>query len=179
MPRIEVREGTLHDVPHLVAMDHQVETRRVWQLDWANDGRLGAVFRPMSLPRPVQLAYPYRPEVLQEEWDQRPGVLVALHQGVPVGYAAFAPSPDPEIAWLRDVVVDLPWRGQGIAKALLVMSLRWAALHACRQVVWPVSFRNDPAVCLARRMGFAFAGFRYAHFPNGDTALFFQRSSEA
>ncbi len=176
MPRIQVREATASDIPHLVDMDHEVETHHIWQLDWAGEPRLGGMFRPVALPRPVRLAYPYPPPALHTSWLQRPGILVAQHEDTLVGYAAFIQGPDTRSAWLRDLVVDLPWRGQGIAKALLWMCLQWAALRDYERLTLIVPFRNDPAIRLAQRLGFSFAGFHYAHFPNGDTALFFQRA---
>lgn len=176
MPRIEIREAFADDIPYLVQLDHTIETQQVWQMEWSPTPTLGATFRPASLPRPAQLAYPHNPQQLTETWQQRPGVLVALHRDLPVGYAAFAVTSLPHTAWLSDLVVDLPWRRQGIGQALLVMSLRWAALQAYRRLIFAVPFRNDPGIQLALKLGFAFIGFQYGYYPNGDTALFFQRS---
>lgn len=172
---LEIRLALAADIPYLVRLDHGVETTHVWRMEWSNGESVGAWFRPAPLPRPVRLPYPFAPEDLLEGWRRLPALWVALRAGQPVGYAALRWSPAPGIAWLSDVVVDTPYRRQGVGRALLLQALDWAARQGYRRLVWGVSFRNHPAISLAFRVHWRFVGFQHGYFPNGDTALFLGR----
>ncbi len=175
MKPLEIRPALAADIPYLVRLDHGVESTHVWRMEGGNGEALGAWFRPTPLPRPVWLSYPYPPERLLEGWRRRPAFWVALQHGRPVGYAALGWSPAPDVAWLADVVVDTPYRRQGVGQALLHTALNWAAAQGYRRLVWGVSFRNHPAIALAFRSHLHFVGFQQGYFPTGDTALFLGR----
>lgn len=175
MRPLEIRPALAADIPYLVRLDHTVESTHVWRLEWSHGETLGARFRPAPLPRPVILPYPYAPETFLEDWRRLPALWVALQDGRPVGYAALRWSPAPDVAWLSDLVVDSPYRRQGIGRALLRHVLHWAVQQGYRRLVWAASFRNHPAVSLAFRVHLRFVGFQQAFFPNGDTALFLGR----
>ncbi len=172
---VEIRRVVAADIPYLVRLSHTVESTHVWRPVWPNGEGGEVIFRPARLPRPIRLEYPYPPERLTDEWRHRPAVWVALRDGVPVGYAALTWAPTPDAVWVSDLVVDEPWRRQGIGRALLHMATRWAAQRGFRRLVLPSSFRNHPAITLAYRARLRFVGFQYGYFPNGDTAIFLGR----
>lgn len=175
MKSLEIRLALAADVPYLLRLDHTVESTHVWRPEWSNGETLGAWFRPTPLPRPVILPYPYDPETVLEDWRRLPALWVALQDGRPVGYVTLRWSPAPDVAWLSDLVVDFPYRRQGIGQALILHVLRWAAQRGYRRMVWAASFRNHPAISLALRAHLRFVGFQQAFFPNGDTALLLGR----
>ncbi len=173
MPKIELRTALASDIPYLVAFDHVAVSHTVWRMTWAEEGAFGATFVPVPLPRPLKLPYPRDPQRLMDDWQRRGLLLVALHDGRPLGYLAAAVGGPIEGLWITDLVVDTPWRRQGIASALVLTASEWARERGERRMVLETSFRNSPAVGLARRLGFVFSGFQYGYYPNGDAALFF------
>ncbi len=172
---LEIRVAMATDIPYLVRLDHSVVSTHVWRPANSGSEAGGGPFKPVALPRPVRLGYPYPPQGLNEGWRRRPGLWIALAAGVPVGYAGLAWAPTPDVAWLTDLVVDAPWRRRGIGRALLRHVLDWAAQQAFRRVVSPISFRNHPAISLALGSRWRYWGFLDGYYPNGDMALFFGR----
>ncbi len=173
MPRVEIRVALSPDIPALVGLDHTSETQRVWRLNWEESDGLGASFRPVPLPRPLKLVYPRPVKRLLDDWQRRGVVLAAIHDGAAIGYLIGETRWVLDTLWVTDLVVDKPWRRQGVATALLLTAEEWAVGEGLQQIVLEMSFRNDPAVTLAQHLGFNFSGFLYGYYPQGDTALFF------
>jgi len=67
----------------------------------------------------------------------------------------------------------LAWRRRGVASALVLTAGDWGAAQQQRRMVLESSFRNGPMIALADHLGFAFSGFHYGYYDDGDTALFF------
>jgi len=176
MPLFQIRTALATDVPYLVALEHHCITETVWKMAWAENGVLGASFRPMALPRPLKLQYPRTKEMLMDDWQRRQPLLVAVHDGVPIGYLAGDVHRVSDTLWITDLVVAEAWRREGIATALMLTAADWGAANQQQQMVLETSFRNGPAIALAQHLGFVFSGFHYGYYTNGDTALFFSRS---
>ncbi len=176
MPLFQIRTALATDVPYLVALEHYSVTETVWKMAWAENGAFGATFSPMPLPRPLKLAYPRAHEGLMDDWRRRRPLLVAVHDGLPIGYLAGETRRVPGTLWITDLVVAEAWRRKGIASALVLTAGDWGVADQQQQMVLEASFRNGPAIALAQHLGFAFSGFQYGYYPNGDTALFFSLS---
>ena len=172
MRNLEIRPLVAADLPYLLRMDHVVESTHVWHPVRGNSEAPGVNFRPYPLPRPVRVTCLDAQARLEKEWRHRPAVWLALRDGIPLGYAALTWAPAADQIWLAHVVVDTPWRRQGVGRALLRHALRWARQHGYRRLVFTASFRNHPAISLALSIHLHFLGFQYGYYPNGDTALF-------
>ncbi len=176
MPQIEIRPVLSADLHHLVAMDHSVEIQYVWQMErLLEEGQVTIGFREVRLPRVARLQYPRSPTLLLQEWSERSGGLIALLGGKPVGYLTLSDSRAPATAWVLDLVVDAPFRRQGIASALLLAAESWALPRGLRKIVLEMSSKNTPAIHLALKAGYEFSGFHDRYYANQDIALFFSR----
>jgi GNAT superfamily N-acetyltransferase len=179
MPEIEVRPAAETDIPHLVALDHSYASDHVWRMELTQEGRsLGALFREERLPRAVRVEYPRPVQALSQDWQGRSGLLVALLAGEPVGYASLALQRLANSALVTDLVVIPRLRRQGIGTALILAALDWTARQRTtgqrlNRLILEMQPKNHPAVCFAQVLGFEFAGYVEAYYPNQDLALLF------
>lgn len=176
MPEVRIRPAIATDLPRLRQIDHSCDSEYLWQMEFRKEeGLVETVFRQVHLPRPVTVPYPRPLSMLAEEWEHRGGFLVAEVNGECVGYLRFNEKTAPQTAWVMDVVVTPPLRRQGIATALLLAAQTWAEERGNRQMVWEISSKCYPAICLARKLGFEFCGYNDHHYGNLDIALFFRK----
>ena len=71
----------------------------------AKPGQVTASFREVRLPRSIEVKYPRNPSSLADEWMRRDVVLVALHEGIPIGYICAIVEHASAVAWVTDLVV--------------------------------------------------------------------------
>jgi ribosomal protein S18 acetylase RimI-like enzyme len=180
MPKIEIRPAIESDLPYLTALDHNYSSDYVWQMEiHRSESGLGETsqiqvgFREIHLPRSVRVEYPRTPQKLADDWRQRDGLLVALHESEPIGYASLMLDVAPLTAWITDLVVKRRLRRQGIGSALLLSAQAWGLQHECRNLVLEMQSKNFPAIQLAEKLGFDFCGYNDRYFANHDIALFF------
>jgi ribosomal protein S18 acetylase RimI-like enzyme len=176
MPEIEVRPAAEPDIAQLVNLDHSYTSDHVWQMELQPEGRsLGALFRAERLPRAVRVEYPRPVQALSQDWQDRPGLLVAMLAGAPVGYASLALDRMAHSAWMTDLVVDPRLRRQGIGSALVLAALEWAAEQRRNRLILEMQPKNYPAVSFVQVLGFDFAGYLESYYPNQDLALLFAK----
>jgi len=176
MPEIEIRPATLEDIPFLIELEHGYTSEYVWQMDNQSlAGGFQVSFQSVRYPRSVKVDYPRPFIILQDNWHERAGLLVATLASEPIGYASLTLDQQNAAAWVTDLIVRRRLHRKGIGTALLLTSLDWAAEHDCREVVVAVQPKNHPAINLLRKLGFGFSGYKEHHFPNGDIGLFFSK----
>ncbi len=176
MPQIEIRPAVSADIVELVSIDHSCRSNYVWQMDRSiDDGQIIISFREIRLPRPTQVAYPRQVELLENEWQQAPGLLVALHNGSQIGYVRIIEVLDVQSAIIRDLVVENSIRRQGVGSALILAAQNWAIQRANRRLSMEIPPKSYPAIKLAFKLGFEFSGYNDAYYPNKDIALFFSK----
>jgi len=178
MPEIEIRPAIAEDIPSLVQFDHDSVSDYVWQMDirHSEEGEIFVNFRQVRLPRSVKVDYPRPVHALAEDWMDRSGLLVAVHQGKAVGYVSLSTNLAPFTASVTDLVVVRRLRRQGIASALLLAAQEWARQRGCTRLMLEMQLKNFPAICLAKKLGFDFSGYNDRYYPNQDIALFFAKS---
>lgn len=174
MPKIEIRPALAEDIPQLAAIEHNYKSNYVWQMDMTQeDGQIRVTFRDIRLPRPVTVDYPRDPHLLAEDWATRSGLLVAVLDGIPVGYVSMEEAISPKTAWITDLAVAEEVRRKGIASALVLAALEWGRQRKNRRVILEMQSKNYAGIRLAALLGFEFCGYNDHYYANQDIALFF------
>jgi len=184
MPEIEVRPVIASDIPLLMALDPHYTSDRVWQMELRSrdeenqgDEQVRTVnFRQVRLPRAVRVEYARPPRALANDWTSRSGILVAVLDGLPIGYTSMMLNIMPQTTWVTDLIVERPLRRQGIGSALLLAASEWAANMASQNLVLEMQPKNHPAIQLALKLGFELCGYNDRYYPNHEIGIFFGKS---
>jgi GNAT superfamily N-acetyltransferase len=173
----EIRPGNVNDITRLMALDHSCMSDYVWQLELRRDpGQATASFREVRLPRSIEVKYPRNPASLREEWMRRDVVLVALDDGMPIGYLCVIAEETSAVAWVTDLVVAPEQRRKGAASALLAAAQEWALERSVRRLILEMQSKNQAYIRLAQKFGYEFCGYNDQYYPTQDVALFFGRA---
>ncbi len=176
MPAIEIRPTIASDLPRLMGIDHAITSEYVWQLELHREsGMISVMFREVRLPRAVTVNYPHNPFALADEWTRKAAVFTVLARNDPVGYLCLEEHPA-SMAWITDLVVAPAWRRRGLASALLEVARGWAREHAQRQLFLEMQSKNQAAIHLAQKHGYAFCGYNDHYYVTQDVALFFSKA---
>lgn len=172
--RVHVRPAVSSDIAQLTEMDHGFSTDHVWQMGFQGGVEGASIqFQQVRLPRPMRVRYPREPEILLDEWTSKLVVLISEMGDAPTGYIVLEAGPAPGSAWVTDLVVELRHRRQGHGAGLLRAAQRWSSERGYRSLFLEMQSKNYPAINLARKLGFGFAGYSDHYFPDQDIALFF------
>ena len=174
MAEIEIRPAVSTDIAVLEGLDHTCETTHVWQIN--NQTTKDHIFydlREVRLPRVLRLNYPRRADSLKDSWTQHSLFLVARCDGNLVGYLILDEKPDLKSALIRDIVVDLPSRRQGIATALILAAKDWLRKLGVTRLVLEVPAKNHPTIELLRKLRFSFSGLADNYYANNEIAFFY------
>ena len=176
MSSFEIRPASAGDILRLMALDHSCSSDYVWQLELRREaGQVSASFREVRLPRSIEVKYPRNPSSLADEWAHRDVVMVALEEGVPIGYMCTVVEQASAIAWVTDVVVAPARRRKGAASALLTATQAWALARGVRRLILEMQSKNQAYIRLAQKFGYEFCGYNDQYYPTQDVALFFGR----
>jgi GNAT superfamily N-acetyltransferase len=173
---------TLHapmpsDYDLCLAFDHSASTDWVWQMALDDrEGAVGVAFRRARLPREVTILYPRAGDGLLQSWAQGAFFLVAQRGDRVLGYVNAREESPQETAWVADLVVDRPYRGEGIGAALLRAARQWALERNLRHLIVEVQTKNDPAIGFLLARGLVFCGYNDLYYPSQDIAVFFGQS---
>ena len=174
MPEIIIRPAASSDILELVDFDHSYSTEHVWQMGSDDDSSgVRVMFREVRLPRPMRVNYPRDPQRLANEWSHYPAFLVAELDGARVGYLALFMGPAPGSGWVTDFAVEKLHRRQGIGSRLLAAASGWCNENGMTRLFMEMQSKNVPAIRLAKKMGFIFAGFSDRYYLDQDIAIFF------
>jgi ribosomal protein S18 acetylase RimI-like enzyme len=169
-----IRKATSSDIPYLMALDHGYSTDHVWQMSVETEpNQVGVTFREIRLPRPMRVIYPRDPERLADEWNLRAALLMAEEEEGILGYVSLVQGPALDSGWITDLVVNLRYRRRGVASRLIRAARDWCHENNMKRMFIEMQSKNYPAICLARKFGFVFAGYSDHYYPEQDIALFF------
>lgn len=171
---MRVRPAEPRDLEGCIALNHSYTTDHVWQMDARGENDLlTATFRLVRLPRETRVHYPLQGEHMLASWRRRDGFLVAEEDEHICGYATLTTHAEHGIAWMGDLVVDLPLRRRGIGTALLQAAAKWGYDHNLVRLVAEVQTKNHPATQFYQSRGLTFCGYNDHYWPSQDIALFF------
>jgi ribosomal protein S18 acetylase RimI-like enzyme len=174
MAEVEIRPAVSTDITILEGFDHTCETTHVWQFNHqVSRDRVVYDLREVRLPRVLRLEYPRRASSLKDTWTQHSLFLVARSEGELVGYLILDQEPDLDSAVIRDIVVDLPYRRQGIATALILAAKEWLIKIGVTRLVFEVPAKNHPMIELMRKLHINFMGLTDNYYANHDCAFFY------
>jgi ribosomal protein S18 acetylase RimI-like enzyme len=177
MTEVQIRPAVATDMTVLMAIDHACQTDYVWQMDVHHEeGQLGAIFREIRLPHPVSVPYPRVISALADSWNRRAGMLVAMIGGQVIGYIRMNDLILPHTAWLTDIIVSPRFRRQGVGTALILAAQSWAVDRKNKRALMEMTTKNNPAICMARKLGYEFCGYNDHYYETQDIALYFGRS---
>jgi GNAT superfamily N-acetyltransferase len=173
----EIRPASASDISRLVALDHSCLSNYVWQLELRREaGQSIANFREVRLPRSIKVSYPRNPLSLADEWMRRDVVLVAVHDGTPIGYICAIAEHASAVAWVTDLVVSPQQRRKGAASALVTAVQAWALERGARRLILEMQSKNQAYIRLAQKFGYEFCGYNDQYYLTQDVALFFGRT---
>jgi GNAT superfamily N-acetyltransferase len=173
----EIRPAMASDLPRMMSMDHSSLSDYVWQLELRREvSQVVASLREVRLPRSIEVRYPRNPSSLADEWTRRDLVLVALHDGSPVGYLCAVEERASAVAWVIDLVVAPYERRKGAASALLTAAQAWASERSVHRLILEMQSKNHGCIRLAQKFGYDFCGYNDQYYPTQDIALFFGRA---
>ena|SRR5919109_1161088 len=173
----EIRPAVASDLPRMMSIDHSSLSDYVWQLELRREAsQVVASLREVRLPRSIEVRYPRNPSSLVDEWTRRDLVLVALHDGIPVGYLCAVEERASAVAWVIDMVVAPSQRRKGAASALLTATQTWASERSVHRLILEMQSKNHGCIRLAQKFGYDFCGYNDQYYPTQDVALFFGRT---
>ncbi len=169
----------LADVNYCYKMVNSYTTEYVWQMrSQENERAINVHFDTVRLPRPMRVEYPRSPNELIDHWQQDGCFLIVRNfKDETLGYLDALPHSSQNLLWVANLVIDQPYRQQGVATKLLKSAFRWATEHHLGQLMLEIQTKNFPAISFARKHGFHFCGYNERYYPNGDIALFFSRTT--
>lgn len=169
---IRVRSATIADIDPCERLDTSFSTQYVWRIEEViRPEEILVTFRRTRLPRAMDLQDPRLREDLFQVWQQSRCFLVAEGEGTVVGYLSMVVDRRTWQGRIEHLAVHRPFRRQGVATLLLDGAEKWARGSALKGITIVVQNRNDPAINLLPRRGFAFRGYIDGYFENGDLGL--------
>jgi len=124
----------------------------LWDVAYETVGR--QAFQDMALIAPIEVSL----EQWQNDWISDPETMfLALADGEVIGSAGLLRDPDvPHRAENALTVVRRDWRGRGVAWALKLTTLAWAATHDIAEVYTWTQRGNDDMRGLNERLGYTY-----------------------
>lgn len=176
MPEIEIRAVKQDDLTFMIEMDHSYKTDHMLQMQMNNDeNNLGVSFRKVRLPRVSTIQYPRREEDLIKSWENSSSIFVGIINNDFVAYIGMEEIPSSKLVRVRDFVVAPVYRRLGIASGLILAAEKWASSRKFSMMIMEMQPKNNPAISLARKLGYSFSGFQNRYFPSQEMAIFFEK----
>lgn len=171
---MNVRPATIADMDRLEQMDASYGTEYVWQMEErAAPGQLCLEFQRVHLPRRTEVTYALDAGSLYADWQRSDCFLVAQEFITPLGYLDMVVNRFRWQGWIEHLVVDRPYRGQGVATQLVAAAEHWARGSRLVSMTAAIQSKNDPAARFFQQRGYTFRGAVDHYFGNGDIALLF------
>ena len=176
MPEIEIRAVNQDDLTPMIELDHSYKTDHMLQMQMNSDEtNLGVNFRKVRLPRLSTIQYPRTEEELVKSWELSSSIFVGIIKNEFVAYIGMEEIPSSSLVRVRDIVVAPNYRRLGIASGLILAAEKWASSRKFSMMILEMQPKNNPAINLAKKLGYSFSGFQNRYFPNQEMAIFFEK----
>lgn len=177
MASFEIRPAVASDLPRMMSLDHSSLSDYVWQLELRREtGQVAANFREVRLPRSIEVRYPRNPASLADEWTRRDLVLVAVNDGLAIGYLCAIEDRAAAVTAVIDLIVAPDQRRKGTASSLLLAAQAWSLERNGHRILLEMQSKNHACIRLAQKLGYDFCGYNDQYYPTQDVALFFGRA---
>jgi len=174
---MKIEPADLTDIDQCQQLEMSYTTDYVWQLQTQERPRTITLrFDTVRLPRAMQVAYPRTRAELLDHWEQAGCFLVAYQDDELIGFIDAQAHAWQHRLTVLNLVVDTPYRHQGVGTALLKKAMAWAKTENLHQIMLEVQTKNHPAISFAQKHGFQFCGYNELYYRNGDITLYFARS---
>jgi len=107
-------------------------------------------------------------DTLIEEWLETPQLFGARDNGEIVGYLELSHEQWNNRMRVSNIMVEEPYRGRGIGKALMEKAYQTAVEEKARMLILETQSCNDPAIAFYRACGFEIIGFDLYAYTNND-----------
>lgn len=176
MTKLQIRHARQDDLEKMINFDHHSNGTFAYKLEVTKDKQSQtSTFQRVRLPRIVSVTYPKDEETLVKSWAKSESILVGCLVDEPVAYVALEGTSLPKTARICDLAVDKNLRHKGIATSMLAACEAWGRERKLGRLLIELQMRNDPAISLVKKSGFELCGYLDRFFPNGDTALYFEK----
>lgn len=177
LSQIIIRDGTLSDIPKCLQLDRKYHTEHVWQINIREEATetRHITLRKQRLPRPLDAIHNTDKTRLQHAIRQKGCFILMLEpeSDMLLGYVSMRVNETYKIAHLQDIVVDKPFRKQGLGSRLLRIAQQWANEKNLNQIIFEIPTTNYPTIKFAQSHGSIFTGFNDHYLPSEEIALFF------
>lgn len=177
LPAYMIRDGLLTDIERCMGLSHSYETDNVWQMSIRQEMSSWQIsFRAEHLPRTVQAMHEPAASRLQRAYNQPESCfLVAVEKDgdTLLGYLSLRTEAAYGAAFIQDVVVEYPFRRQGVGTRLLNIAERWATELGLRRMFFETETHNYPSILFAQQRGYNLCGFNDQAYPNNNIAVYF------
>jgi GNAT superfamily N-acetyltransferase len=169
-----VRPALKRDIDACLQLNHALHTEYVWQMQRREGHESTSIsFQAVRLPRPIRVEYPRSAAELRVDLADIENVLVAEAEGVLLGYTQISVMHSDHSAWMRNLIVDEPWRRHRIGRALFDQARRLAQVRGANHITTETSTKSYPAIQFMLSRGLLFCGFNDRYYASQDIAVFF------
>jgi len=176
MTNVNIRIATQKDFDSIAVINPSVEISKTWQMDQGfENGTMTTMFREITLPRPIRLAYPFSEKSIRKNLEENGLNLVAEDKKHLFGFISLIQSDGIPAARVTDLIVDENYRRRGIGTSLLISAVDWLITRNVNGITLEMMLKNYPGINMSKKLGFEFCGFNEIYFQNGQTAIFFHR----
>lgn len=177
--KLVIRDGIAADIPKCVALDSTYQTEHVWQLNVREEtNEIHISLRKQRLPRPLTTNHPLQARRLEIALTQKYCfiVLVESVSNTLLGYICMRTDTTHDVAYIQDIVIDEPYRRQGLGSRLINVAHLWANEKNLNHIIFEIPTTNNPCIEFAASHGFVYCGFNDQYLPDQEIALFYSLS---
>lgn len=178
-PKLIIRDGIEADIPKCIALDNTYQTEHVWQLNVREEtNEIHISLRKQRLPRPLDAKHQLLADHLKIALEQKHCfiVLVESVSDTLLGYVCMRVDATHHVAYLQDIVIDKPYRRQGLGSRLINVAHLWANEKKLNHIIFEIPTTNNPCIEFAKTHRFEYCGFNDQYLPDQEIALFYSLS---